>query len=139
MQLKRFDVENSLQSAMLMSYMARLHYSYDDRYLVTANFPGRRFVELVKTIAWLLSFAAAWNIGNESFMQSVKPISQLKPRVGYGQTGNQNIGAYAFADKLSVNGVYNFGSQRFRIKFQKFDISLSFIQPVSKMGSCRTV
>ena len=45
-------------------------------------------------------------------MQSVKPISQLKLRVGYGQTGNQNIGAYAFADKLSVNGVYNFGSQR---------------------------
>ena len=45
-------------------------------------------------------------------MQDVKPISQLKLRAGYGQTGNQHIGSYTFADKLSVNGVYNFGSQR---------------------------
>lgn len=104
---------NSLRWA-LMSYMARLHYSYDDRYLVTATFRADGSSKFGKDnrFGYFPSFAAAWNIGNESFMQSVKPISQLKLRVGYGQTGNQNIGAYAFADKLSVNGVYNFGSQR---------------------------
>ena len=101
---------NSLRWA-LMSYMARLHYSYDDRYLVTATFRADGSSKFGKDNRFGY-FAAAWNIGNESFMQSVKPISQLKLRVGYGQTGNQNIGAYAFADKLSVNGVYNFGSQR---------------------------
>lgn len=104
---------NSLRWA-LMSYMARLHYSYDDRYLVTATFRADGSSKFGKDnrFGYFPSFAAAWNIGNESFMQSVKPISQLKLRAGYGQTGNQNIGAYAFADKLSVNGVYNFGSQR---------------------------
>lgn len=104
---------NSLRWA-LMSYMARLHYSYDDRYLVTATFRADGSSKFGKDnrFGYFPSFAAAWNIGNESFMQSVKSISQLKLRVGYGQTGNQNIGAYAFADKLSVNGVYNFGSQR---------------------------
>lgn len=104
---------NSLRWA-LMSYMARLHYSYDDRYLVTATFRADGSSKFGKDnrFGYFPSFAAAWNIGNESFMQSVKPISQLKLRVGYGQTGNQNIGAYTFADKLSVNGVYNFGSQR---------------------------
>ena len=104
---------NSLRWA-LMSYMARLHYSYDDRYLVTATFRADGSSKFGKDnrFGYFPSFAAAWTIGNESFMQSVKPISQLKLRVGYGQTGNQNIGAYAFADKLSVNGVYNFGSQR---------------------------
>lgn len=104
---------NSLRWA-LMSYMARLHYSYDDRYLVTATFRADGSSKFGKDnrFGYFPSFAVAWNIGNESFMQSVKPISQLKLRAGYGQTGNQNIGAYAFADKLSVNGVYNFGSQR---------------------------
>ena len=104
---------NSLRWA-LMSYMARLHYSYDDRYLVTATFRADGSSKFGKDnrFGYFPSFAAAWNIGNESIMQSVKPISQLKLRAGYGQTGNQNIGAYAFADKLSVNGVYNFGSQR---------------------------
>lgn len=104
---------NSLRWA-LMSYMARLHYSYDDRYLVTATFRADGSSKFGKDnrFGYFPSFAAAWNIGNESFMQSVKPISQLKLRAGYGQTGNQNIGAYTFADKLSVNGVYNFGSQR---------------------------
>lgn len=119
---------NSLRWA-LMSYMARLHYSYDDRYLVTATFRADGSSKFGKDnrFGYFPSFAAAWNIGNESFMQSVKPISQLKLRVGYGQTGNQNIGAYAFADKLSVNGVYNFGSQRgFESNLENLVISQNF-------------
>ncbi len=104
---------NSLRWA-LMSYMARLHYSFDDRYLLTATFRADGSSKFGKEnrFGYFPSFAAAWNIANESFMKHVKPISQLKLRAGYGQTGNQNIGAYTFADKLSVNGVYNFGSQR---------------------------
>lgn len=111
---KATDVGGNSFRWALMSYMARLHYSYEDRYLVTASFRADGSSRFGKDnrFGYFPSFAAAWNIGNESFMQSVKPISQLKFRTGYGQTGNQNIGAYTFADKLSVNGVYNFGSQR---------------------------
>lgn len=111
---KATDVGGNLYRWALMSYMARLHYSYDDRYLLTATFRADGSSKFGKDnrFGYFPSFAAAWNIGNEAFMQSVKPVSLLKLRAGYGQTGNQNIGAYAFADKLSVNGVYNFGSQR---------------------------
>ena len=111
---KATDVGGNSYRWALMSYMARLHYSYDDRYLLTATFraDGSSKVGKENRFGYFPSFAAAWNIGNEAFMQSVKPVSLLKLRAGYGQTGNQNIGAYAFADKLSVNGVYNFGSQR---------------------------
>ncbi len=111
---KATDVGGNSYRWALMSYMARLHYSYDDRYLLTATFRADGSSKFGKDnrFGYFPSFAAAWNIGNEAFMQSVKPISLLKLRAGYGQTGNQNIGAYAFADKLSVNGVYNFGSQR---------------------------
>ena len=111
---KATDVGGNSYRWALMSYMARLHYSYDDRYLLTATFRADGSSKFGKDnrFGYFPSFAAAWNIGNEAFMQSVKPVSSLKLRAGYGQTGNQNIGAYAFADKLSVNGVYNFGSQR---------------------------
>ena len=111
---KATDVGGNSYRWALMSYMARLHYSYDDRYLLTATFRADCSSKFGKDnrFGYFPSFAAAWNIGNEAFMQSVKPVSLLKLRAGYGQTGNQNIGAYAFADKLSVNGVYNFGSQR---------------------------
>ena len=111
---KATDVGGNSYRWALMSYMARLHYSYDDRYLLTATFRADGSSKFGKDnrFGYFPSFAAAWNIGNEAFMRSVKPISLLKLRAGYGQTGNQNIGAYAFADKLSVNGVYNFGSQR---------------------------
>ena len=111
---KATDVGGNSYRWALMSYMARLHYSYDDRYLLTATFRADGSSKFGKEnrFGYFPSFAAAWNIGNEAFMQSVKPVSLLKLRAGYGQTGNQNIGAYAFADKLSVNGVYNFGSQR---------------------------
>lgn len=111
---KATDVGGNSYRWALMSYMARLHYSYDDRYLLTATFRADGSSKFGKDnrFGYFPSFAAAWNIGNEAFMQSVKPVSLLKLRAGYGQTGNQNIGAYAFADKLSVNGVYNFGSQR---------------------------
>ena len=111
---KATDVGGNSYRWALMSYMARLHYSYDDRYLLTATFRADGSSKFGKDnrFGYFPSFAAAWHIGNEAFMQSVKPVSLLKLRAGYGQTGNQNIGAYAFADKLSVNGVYNFGSQR---------------------------
>ena len=111
---KATDVGGNSYRWALMSYMARLHYSYDDRYLLRATFRADGSSKFGKDnrFGYFPSFAAAWNIGNEAFMQSVKPVSLLKLRAGYGQTGNQNIGAYAFADKLSVNGVYNFGSQR---------------------------
>lgn len=111
---KATDVGGNSYRWALMSYMARLHYSYDDRYLLTATFRADGSSKFGKDnrFGYFPSFAAAWNIGNEAFMQSVKPVSLLKLRAGYGQTGNQNIGAYAFVDKLSVNGVYNFGSQR---------------------------
>ena len=56
-------------------------------------------------------------------MQDVPWISMLKLRLGYGLTGNQNIDAYAFADKLEVNGVYNFGSQR---GFESEQVSLIY-------------
>ena len=122
---KATDVGGNSYAWALMSYMGRVHYSYDNKYFLTATFradgsskfgPENRF-------GYFPSFSTAWNISNERFMQKVPWISMLKLRLGYGVTGNQNIDAYAFADKLEVNGVYNFGSQR---GFESEQVSLIY-------------
>jgi TonB-linked SusC/RagA family outer membrane protein len=98
----------------IMSYLGRVNYHYTDRYFLTASLrvdgssrfgPNNRY-------AWFPSFSGAWVTSSESFMKDVDYISFLKLRAGYGQTGNQNISDYIFADKLEVEGQYNFGSSR---------------------------
>ncbi|MCE5174069.1 MAG: TonB-dependent receptor [Bacteroidales bacterium] len=111
---KATAVGGNLYSWALMSYMARIQYSFDKRFFVTTTFraDGSSKFGSNNRFGYFPSFSAAWNITNEDFMKDVNWISMLKVRAGYGQTGNQNIDAYAFADKLDVSGVYTFGSQR---------------------------
>lgn len=97
-----------------MSYLGRVNYAYDNRYSFTASLradgssrfgPDNRF-------GYFPSFAGAWTASNEDFMKDISQISFLKLRLGYGKTGNQLISGYIYADKLEVNGQYNFGSSR---------------------------
>lgn len=73
-----------------ISYLARLNYSYDNRYSLTATgrYDGSSTLSEDNRWGFFPSFALAWNIKNEGFMQDSKLFSQLKLRVGYGQTGN---------------------------------------------------
>lgn len=112
--IKATDVGGNSYSHALMSYMARAHYSYGNRYFLTATFraDGSSKFGADNRFGYFPSFSGAWTITNEEFMKDQNIFSILKLRLGYGKTGNQNIDSYAFADKLEVNGVYNFGSQR---------------------------
>jgi len=92
----------------LLSYMARVNYDYLGKYLVTATVRrdgSSRFGEGNK---WGVfpSGSFAWRISEEDFFNSSN-IGELKIRLGYGQTGNQEIGNYSFASALST-GQYNF-------------------------------
>lgn len=122
---KATDVGGNSYAWALMSYMGRVHYSYDNRYFLTATFraDGSSKFGANNRFGYFPSFSAAWNISNESFMKRAPWISMLKLRLGYGLTGNQNIDAYAFADKLEVNGAYSFGSQR---GFEATQVSLIY-------------
>ncbi len=84
----------------LASFLGRLGYNYDDRYLLTANIrydgssrfaPGHRW-------GCFPSVSAAWRISNEPFMQTSKGwLDDLKLRAGYGLNGNQGgIGNYSY-------------------------------------------
>jgi len=98
----------------LMSWMGRVMYSYNDRYMLTATIRSDASSRLAKGHQWHTypAVSAGWNIKQESFMQDVTPINQLKLRVGYGQTSNQAVQPYATLGRLSTRP-YNFGSDTY--------------------------
>ena len=85
--------------SVLLSYFGRFNYNYDNRYLLTATLRADASSKLNPNDRWgyFPSFALAWNINNESFLESSSAVNQLKLRLGYGEIGNVNgLGDYKF-------------------------------------------
>ena len=91
------STSSNLIEQQLVSYMARLNYSFKDRYLLTvsARQDGSSVLAEGHKYEWFPSAAVAWRISKEGFMNNVGWINDLKLRVGVGVTGNSSIGAYA--------------------------------------------
>ncbi|MBD0831566.1 SusC/RagA family TonB-linked outer membrane protein [Aestuariibaculum sediminum] len=98
----------------LSSYYGRLNYKLKDRYLLTFTLRRDGSSRFGANNKWgtFPSGALAWNIADEDFMTDSK-ISNLKLRVGYGITGNQEIPNNLYREQLSIAGsaVYLFGGQ----------------------------
>jgi TonB-linked SusC/RagA family outer membrane protein len=94
----------------LMSWMGRVMYSYNNRYMISATVRSDGSSRLAPGNKWHTypAVSAGWNIGNESFMQSISAINSLKLRVGYGQTSNQAVPVYSTLGLLATRP-YNFG------------------------------
>jgi iron complex outermembrane receptor protein len=76
--------------SVLLSYFGRFNYNFDDRYLFTATLRADASSKLNPDDRWgyFPSFALAWNINNEQFLEDSEVISDLKLRIGYGEIGN---------------------------------------------------
>lgn len=98
------------QKSGLMSYMGRVMYTYDNRYMFMATVRSDASSRLAKGHQWHTypAVSAGWNIGQESFMDDIEWLDILKVRVGYGQTSNQAVSPYSTWGKLSTRP-YNFG------------------------------
>jgi TonB-linked SusC/RagA family outer membrane protein len=86
---------SGLTEQQLLSYMARINYSYKDKYLLTvsAREDGSSVFAEGHKYAWFHSAALAWRISKESFM-NVSWINDLKLRIGAGVTGNSAVAPY---------------------------------------------
>lgn len=112
--VKYGDVTSSASKNTLLSYMARINYMYDDRYVITLNARADGSSKLGANHKWgfFPSASAAWIITNEEFMKNQDLISNLKFRVGYGVTGNQDaISALNSLQMLSPTGATSFNNQ----------------------------
>ena len=99
------------ETTVLQSYLGRVNYSYDDRYRVTAS--------LRRDASSLLgegnksniypSFALAWSLSNESFMENFSVLEDIKIRGSYGEIGSNNIRVYSLDPTISQNSNVPFG------------------------------
>ncbi|UOQ68978.1 TonB-dependent receptor (plasmid) [Hymenobacter volaticus] len=94
----------------LLSYMGRVMYSYDDRYLLSATVRSDGSSRLSPGYQWNTypAVSVGWNVAKESFMQGVSAVNMLKFRAGYGITSNQSVNPYATLGRLTTRP-YNFG------------------------------
>ncbi|MGQ1889549.1 TonB-dependent receptor [Thermophagus sp. OGC60D27] len=95
----------------LMSYMGRVNYGYNDKYLVTATIRRDGSSRFGSGNKWGIfpSGSVAWRISQEDFFSNIDFVDDLKLRAGIGYTGNQEIGNYAFASNLTIVK-YNFNN-----------------------------
>lgn len=96
----------------LVSWMGRVMYSYDNKYMLAATVRSDASSRLAEGHKWHTypAFSLGWNIKNESFMEDITWLDILKIRVGYGQTSNQAVAPYSTLGELSTRP-YNFGSE----------------------------
>ncbi|WP_461449665.1 SusC/RagA family TonB-linked outer membrane protein [Mucilaginibacter sp.] len=90
----------------LTSIYGRLNYAYDDKYLLTGTVRSdvsTRFAPGIRT-ATFPSVAGAWVLSNEDFLKGNKTLTNLKLRVGWGKTGNEDgIGDYEYLSDYSLS------------------------------------
>lgn len=93
-------------SSSMASFFTRETYNFDDRYLATYTFryDGSSNFGPNKRWAGFHSVALAWRFSNEKFIRDIagKWLSNGKLRMGWGQTGNSNIGSYKWGSAMSV-------------------------------------
>jgi len=105
--IKTLNVANKIEQGSgtsasdwsIMSYLGRLTYNYDSKYLFSANFRADGSSKLNPAHRWgyFPSASAAWRISSEDFLKSTEWIDDLKLRGGWGQVGNQSgISDYSY-------------------------------------------
>lgn len=93
----------------IASFMGRANWSYDNRYMLTATVRADGSSKFGPGHRWGIfpSFAGAWRVSEEPWFPKLNWLNYLKMRLGYGVTGNQEIGDYSFIS------VYNTGQYSF--------------------------
>lgn len=90
-----------------LSFLGRLHYSYKNRYLATANFRAdgsNKFPE--NNWGFFPSVALGWKMSEENWMKGLEKIDFLKIRAGWGRIGNDKIGNDNFSQTMFNTGPY---------------------------------
>ena len=92
-----------LSENQLASYMARVNYSFNDRYLLTVSgrYDGSSVLAEGNKWSFFPSAALGWRIEQEDFMKDINWINQLKLRLGVGTTGNSAVSPYGTLGVIS--------------------------------------
>lgn len=106
-------IESTYTESSLVSVATRLNYSYKGRYMATATIRADGSSRFAKgnRWGWFPSAAVAWRMSEENFMKDVRWLDNLKLRLSYGITGNNNVDDYVTESSASgpnyvtINGI----------------------------------
>lgn len=103
--------------AKLISFFGRVSYDFEGKYLFTASLRHEGSSKFGKNHKWgdFPAVSAGWRISQESFMQDIDWINDLKIRADYGVTGNQDFGSYISLNTMSGFGYYFYNGKYFQV------------------------
>ncbi|MGC8866018.1 MAG: SusC/RagA family TonB-linked outer membrane protein [Bacteroidales bacterium] len=96
----------------LLSYFGRLNYDFKNKYLFEGvlRADGSSNFGTNNRYGYFPAFSAGWIMSEEEFMAGVPGLSYLKLRAGWGQNGNEAIGAFRYTSLIGAGARYTFGS-----------------------------
>lgn len=102
------DASSSLTEDVTIGYFGRISYDYMKKYLFSATFREDASSRFADGNQWgfFPGASVGWVISDETFMQQLKKIDNLKLRVSYGQTGNNSIGLYDAYGRYATDAKY---------------------------------
>lgn len=104
----RADMGTYKNESKLIGFFGRVNYSLDDKYLMTASlrYEGSSKFGIDNKWGAFPAISVGWRVSNEDFMQNATFVNNLRVRLGYGETGNQDFGPYQSLVTLSSFGSY---------------------------------
>lgn len=106
-----YSARTSQTWSSLLSFLGRVEYNYDSRYMLTASFRADGSSKFPKANRWgyFPSVALAWSFGEESWMKNASWLNIGKLRVGYGATGNNRISDFGALTSLEIRNNTGYG------------------------------
>lgn len=107
------SMSSSKESSKLIAFLGRAVYNYKEKYLISASLRYEGSSRFGANHKWGLfpAVSVGWRISEENFMKGIKWIDDLKLRVGYGVTGNQDIANYQSLARLTTSGKFYYNGQ----------------------------
>ncbi|MBI9066766.1 MAG: TonB-dependent receptor [Salinivirgaceae bacterium] len=98
-------------ASTLASFFGRLNYDFKEKYFLSGTLRRDGSSRFTSNNKWgtFYSVSAGWVLTQESFLENVVWLENLKIRAGYGAIGNQDIGLYAYSDRISPYYNYPLG------------------------------
>ncbi len=97
----------------LLSFFGKVDYDFDEKYIASVTLRRDGSSRFSADNRWGTFYAGSlgWRLDKEGFLQNTSWLDRWLVRAGYGAIGNQEIGNYAYSDRISPNYNYTFGNQ----------------------------
>lgn len=120
---KNRKIESTRAENKIISLLGKLNYNYDNKYYITGSIRRDGASKFGVNNRWgnFVATNVAWRITQENFMKEVLWINDLKLRLGYGETGNQDgLGQYQSLRLREVKGNVNIGQGNEEVQYKLF-------------------